>query len=456
MSNLFRAIEHTILTRRLIRRGESVLVAVSGGLDSVVLLEVLRRLAPAHGWKLMVAHCNHQLRGRSSDADEKLVARIAAKWKLPLVVGRAPVRPFAARHGLSLEMAARQLRHEFFARSARKRGVKTIALAHHADDQVELFFLRLLRGAGGEGLAGMKWSNLSPGDPAITLIRPLLGCAKAELRKFADREALAFREDASNASLDFLRNRIRHELLPLLVKRYQPALVRTTLRLMDILSAEAEFVTQTAEAWLRKKRRPPFERLPVAIQRRCLQLGLFKLGVDVDFDLVERLRAAAEQPVAVNPPMSVCRDAAGKVRLRPIGPIAFNPRRLTVDLTRERGTVVFGRLKIAWEIQARRGSVPPRRRVATEYFDADKVGPSIVLRHWQRGDRYRPIGMTASVKLQDLFGNQKVPRAERHRRVIAATAQGEPVWVEGLRIADLFKLDTGTVRRLKWKWQIAL
>jgi len=455
VSNLLGAIEQTILTRRLIRPGRSILVAVSGGLDSMVLLEVLRRLAPANRWKLTVAHFNHQLRGRASAADEKWVSRIAEKWDLPLVVGRAPVRTFAARHGLSLEMAARQLRHQFLARSARNRGVQTIALAHHADDQVELFFLRLLRGAGGEGLAGMKWSSPSPGDPAITLIRPLLGCAKAELRRFADKQSLTFREDASNASLDFLRNRIRHQLLPLLVKQYQPALRRTTLRLMDILSAEAEFITRTAEAWFGKQRCPPFERLPVAIQRRCLQLGLFKLGLDVDFDLVERLRAAADQPVAVNPQTSVCRDAAGTVRLRPTAPIPFNPRRLTVDLTGESGTVVFGRLKISWEIQTRgQNLLPARARVpGTEYFDADKVGPSIVLRHWRRGDRYQPIGMAGSVKLQDLFCNQKVPRAERHRRVIAATTQGELVWVQGLRIAGLFKLDKGAVRRLKWDWQ---
>ena len=456
MSNLLRAIERTILTRRLIRPGQSILVAVSAGLDSMVLLEALRRLAPANRWKLTVAHFNHQLRGRASEADEKWMARITEEWDLPLVVGRAPVRTFASRHGLSLEMAARGLRHEFLARSACNRGVETIALAHHADDQVELFFLRLLRGAGAEGLAGMKWSSPSPSDPAITLIRPLLGCAKAELRLFADQQSLTFREDASNASLDFLRNRIRHELLPLLVKQYQPALRRTTLRLMDILSAEAEFITQTAEAWLRKKRRPPFERLPAAIQRRCLQLGLFKLGLDVDFDLVERLRAAADQPVAVSPQTSVCRDAAGQVRLRPTAPIVFNPRQLIVDLTRKSGMVVFGRLKISWEIQRRgQGSLPTRERTAgTEYFDADKVGPSIVLRHWRRGDRYQPIGMTSRVKLQDLFCNQKVPRAERHRRVIAATTRGGLIWVQGLRIADLFKLDKGTVRRLKWDWQI--
>ena len=137
MSNLLRAIERTILTRRLIRPGQSILVAVSAGLDSMVLLEALRRLAPANRWKLTVAHFNHQLRGRASEADEKWMARITEEWDLPLVVGRAPVRTFASRHGLSLEMAARGLRHEFLARSACNRGVETIALAHHAGRLVQ-------------------------------------------------------------------------------------------------------------------------------------------------------------------------------------------------------------------------------------------------------------------------------------------------------------------------------
>src|SRR5260370_5734923 len=138
------------------------------------------------------------------------MARITEEWGLPLVVGRAPVRTFAARHGLSLEMAARGLRHEFLARSACNRGVETIALAHHADDQVELFFVRLLRGAGGEGLAGMKWRSPSPADKKIPLVRPLLGLTKTELLHFARENKIPFREDATNASADFFRNRIRN------------------------------------------------------------------------------------------------------------------------------------------------------------------------------------------------------------------------------------------------------
>src|SRR5208337_2330462 len=151
----------------------------SGGVDSMVLLHALHRLAKQHGWQLTVAHFNHRLRGRASDADENLVRRTAAAMKLAVVAGRADVKAFARKSKLSIEMAARKLRHEFLAREARKRKIRIVALAHHADDQVELFFLRLLRGTGGEGLAGMKWRSPLSADPRLTLVRPLLDVTKA-------------------------------------------------------------------------------------------------------------------------------------------------------------------------------------------------------------------------------------------------------------------------------------
>ena len=170
--------------------------------------------------------------------------------KLPVFAESADVRAFAAKSKLSLEMSARKLRHEFLARTARKQKIKTIAVAHHADDQVELFFLRLLRGAGGEGLAGMKWRSPSPADKSISLIRPLLGFSKAELLAFARENKIHFRDDATNFSSDFLRNRIRNQLLPLLRNDYQPGLAAAVLRVMDIVGTEAEFVSDTAWWWL--------------------------------------------------------------------------------------------------------------------------------------------------------------------------------------------------------------
>lgn len=455
MSNFVQEVQQSILTQGLFSKAQSILVAVSGGLDSIVLLHLLHRLSVRQEWELTVAHFNHQLRGRASDGDEQFVRKTADRLKLPCAVGRADVKQFGREHKLSVEMAARQLRHDFLARAAREKGIHSIALAHHADDQLELFFVRLFRGTGPEGLAGMKWQNRSPSDPSITLVRPLLGCSREAIDHFARQEKIVFREDATNASLDILRNRVRHELLPLLRKHYQPALARTVSRLRTMLESESEVVGRAAANWLKRKRRAPFDRLPVAVQRRVLQQQLIQSGVKLDFELVEKLRTAVDIPVTINANLGLSRDGGGQIRARQTGQPEFNSNRVWLDLGAGEGSAQFDDIELSWKIErGRAGGVSrPRSAPGREYFDADKVGSAMVLRHWQRGDRFQPIGMPASVKLQDLFSNQQIPRARRHQLTVATTAEGELVWVEGLRISDRFKLDKGTVRALKWNWR---
>ena len=452
LSRWVRQIEKSIATRKLLRDGQNVLVAVSGGLDSMVLLHFLHHLAGARRWKLTVAHFNHQLRGPSADADEQLVLRTAHRLGLKAVVGRADVAAAARAKGISPEMAGRKLRHDFLARRARRHRIPTVALGHHADDQVELFFLRLLRGTGGRGLAGMKWSNPSPSDPSITLIRPLLDQTKADLAAAAEAARIHFSEDATNASNDILRNRVRHELLPWLREHFQPRLSERVLRLMDLAGAEAELSTALAERWLAAKRRTRFDRLAVAVQRSIVHLQLLRLGELPDFGLVERLRVTSGQPAAVGPGQWVSRNAAGLLHIRKIETPTFNPARVEIELMDGNGQAEFAGLRLAWDI-VQAGGTSFERESNVEYFDADKVGATICLRHWQPGDRFQPIGTKSSRKLQDLFTDLKVPRAQRHRRVVATTKRGELFWVEGLRMAERFKLAPKTVRRLIWQWR---
>jgi tRNA(Ile)-lysidine synthase len=471
----------------------------------MVLLEVLSRLAGQHRWGLAVAHFNHRLRGRSSDADERLVATTARKLGLRFVRGEADVRRRAAERKLSTEMAARELRHEFLARTARRLKISTIALAHHADDQVELFFLRLLRGAGSEGLAGMKWRSASPADRRVTLVRPLLDRSKEELRAFAKENQIAFREDATNTQLDFLRNRIRHELLPLLAKNYQPALTRVILRQMEILGAEGEAIAREARHAVerlrnvakgntkhqtpstrkvsnfkfqisdprRERRETPADRggantfstLPVAVQRRCLEIQAVGQGVAVEFELIETLREKPEKRVTVGESLTVWRDEGGRLHVqRGFKEKRFGGRQKMLWLdgpgikrakVNAAATLVFDNVRFTWLIRpGRNGIVRARNKQSNrEFFDAEKVGVGVVLRHWQPGDRFQPIGMRSAVKLQDLFINAKVPADLRHRLIIGATQRGEIFWVEGLRIGERFKLDKTTVQRLQWSWK---
>ncbi len=454
MGSLLEQIEKNIRERGLFRRGQRILAAVSGGVDSMVLLHALNELSKKHRWKLAVAHFNHKLRGRSSDADERFVRNAAKKFRLKFVSESADVQKFAKQGGLSIEMAARKLRHDFLARAAARLKIPTVALAHHADDQVETFFLRLLRGAGGEGLAGMKWKNNSPGNPKIKLVRPLLDHAKSALSMFAKEHQISFREDATNAVLDYQRNRIRRELLPLL-RRYQPALDKTILRVMEVIGADAEFVSQAAKDWLASRPGKSFGGLEVGVQRRCLQAGLLSRGLSPDFDLIEFLRVNPGRAISVAPGLSAFRDGSGQINLRREAAAEFDPNQKLVRLSHAKGEVVFDGAQVKWSsmpFSAGLSPSTPKRNPQREFFDADKIGAKIFLRHWQPGDRFQPIGMSRAVKLQDLFTNAKIPRDERHRLIVATTAGGEIFWVERLRLGERFKLDSRTSSRLKWQW----
>ncbi|MDB6020696.1 MAG: tRNA(Ile)-lysidine synthetase-like protein, partial [Pedosphaera sp.] len=304
-------------------------------------------------------------------------------------------------------------------------------------------------------LAGMKWQGPAAADAQIRLVRPLLDQPKSALAAYAKLMQVPFREDATNAQVEIQRNRIRHELLPLLRQNYQPALERVILRQMDIIGVESELVTQAAKAWLIAKRRTSFEALPLAVQRRCLQLQLIQLGLAVEFDLVEALRELANRPITVCHDVAVQRDTAGKVHVLKPGKVEFAPGLVKISLRGKSGDISFENARIHWEIAPMRDGTfrAPQQRVNFECFDAAKLGAGIVLRHWQPGDRFQPIGMASPVKLQNLFTNLKLPHAQRRQLLVGATAGGELFWVEGVRLGERFKLDKKTRYQLKWRWE---
>lgn len=445
--------ERNVLSRKLIPSGRFVLVAVSGGLDSVALAHLVCRVADQHGWLPVLAHFNHQLRGEASDLDAQFVLELARQLGLRCVAGRGDVAGRSQRERISLEMAGRAERHEFLAATCAELEIDTVALAHHADDQVELFLMRLLRGSGPEGLSGMDWESRSPVSPRVRLVRPLLDCTRAELAAYAQSEGIQWREDASNLCLEHERNRIRHEVIPLLASAFTPGVVGNILRVQEILRVQQDFVRGSADAWAAHKSAPPFETLHPALQREWIRSELVRLGATPDFPMIESLRLAPDTPITIRPGVCVRCSADGTLSQRNPAPAPFRKETLECDLSAPKGIIRFGNVELSWKRSRVSARAPIRPRAGREKFDAAKVGSSIRLRHWQPGDRFQLIGSSAPAKLQDLFMNAKVPRSARRDRIVATSADGAIFWVEGLRIGERFKLDKQSRAGLEWSWR---
>jgi tRNA(Ile)-lysidine synthase len=246
---------------------------------------------------------------------------------------------------------------------------------------------------------------------------------------------------------------MRQELVPLLRRHYQPALTRVILRLMDLLQEESAVLTVLADRWRRSSRRRSFDRLPKALQRELIHAELVRQGIPADAELVEKLRDNPQTLVSVGPGMWVRRSIEGSLILdRPSIPKGIR-QHVTIPLRRQ-GEVVLDSVKLAWRVFRIKGLAQlPRFQPFREFFDADRIGPRLTLRHWQPGDRYQPIGMPQPVRLQDIFVNLKVPRWERQERILIESASGELFWVEGLRIGERFKVTPQTRRCLELTWQ---
>lgn len=447
MSELVPRLLRNLERHQLRPRDGRLLVAVSGGLDSMVLLRCLAQLAPKLELTLRIAHADHQLRGAESDQDAASVATAASQLGLPLVTRKLAVRSRKDGSPESLEMVARRLRHRFLVEEAQSGGESTVALGHQADDQAELVLLRLLRGAGSDGLGGMNWCDPSPADSRIRLIRPLLDCSRAELRQAATDLGVAFREDTSNQDPRFLRNRIRHELLPYLEREFNPQLRRVLQRTADILGAEATWLAEEVKSWRADPQARPFAELPVALQRAILRQQLWEWGQEGDFETIEKLRDSI--PSTQSSALTLTRDSDGFLRsISP--PPSFQ--------TEERSVVLAGPKRVRFggaELILKRSRKAPAATPAysQETFDVKKVGSVVVLRHWRPGDRFQPLGFRQSSKVQNLFVNRKIPSDQRRAAVVATTSAGVLFWVEGLPPGEAFKLgpETGEVLTLKWR-----
>lgn len=424
-----------------------LLVAVSGGIDSMVLLTGLLNLAPKLELSLRIAHADHQLRGAESDRDAASVAAVAAHFGLPVVIRKLEVRSKKSASPESVEMVARRLRHRFLAEEALAGGESTVALGHQADDQAELVLLRLLRGAGSDGLSGMNWCDPSPADSQVRLIRPLLDFSRDELRQAAAELEVTFREDSSNQGPQYLRNRIRHELLPYLEREFNPRIRRGLQRTADILGAEAAWLADEVRKWRASTNALPFAELPVALQRGILRQQLWEWGQEGDFETIEKLRESV--PSTQSPLLTLTRGSDGILRSKsPLPNYRIEERSVVLGRTNR---VHLGGAELV--LKRSRKVAAANALFAQESFDAQRVGSVVTFRHWRPGDRFQPLGFRQPSKVQNLFVNRKIPPAERRTAVVGTTAAGILFWVEGLPPGETFKLGPKTDQILTVKWR---
>jgi tRNA(Ile)-lysidine synthase len=269
------------VTRRL-------LVAVSGGIDSTSLLHAL----VAHGArKLTILHLNHGLRGRAGAADAALVKALARRLNLPIISAKADIPALARKEKLSIETAARRARYSFFAQAARQTRCHTVVLAHHADDQAETFLFNLLRG-GGSGMGGMRPRTVREIDGIrLEILRPWLGVWRAEIKAYAAREKIRYREDASNASLDHTRNRLRTRVLPMLSEEFGRDIRQSLWRAAEVLAAQQEWLNESLSLDADELPVAPLRALPEALQRHTIHAWLRRMRIpQISFTLVEAIR----------------------------------------------------------------------------------------------------------------------------------------------------------------------
>ncbi len=444
MQLLRRKIARFIRENRLLCPGDKVIVALSGGADSVALLDVLANL-PGYNLTLIPAHLNHLLRGGESEGDEEFVRTIAAGYGLTPEVARVDVAASAAGSGLSLEEAGREARYAFFRELALRIGATKVAIAHHRDDQAETVLLRLLRGSAGSGLAAMR-----PGGDDGLLVRPLLEISRREIEAYLQKSGIGWREDSSNLDTRFLRNRVRHELIPLL-RDYNPRIVESLCQTAAALAGDEEVLEAvTADA---------FSRCVIADIGSCsIDLGLMEQEMRAIRPRIYRLAIAAAKGDLRR---ITFRHLAAVERLATGGPPNGRvelPGGLRV--AREYGRLLFcvaggeepGVTGFSLFVEGPgRYPLPGGASLLVEEFpslpeDWKENGRDILwtdpgavplpweVRSFRRGDRFRPMGMSGEKKLKDLFIDRKIPLARR-RLIPLFLSRGEIFWVGGVQPA---------------------
>ena len=436
----------------LIAEGDKVILALSGGIDSMVLADLLLKTKV----EFVAAHCNFHLRGEESDGDEKFVRDYAERNDIRCFVKHFDTEQYAAEQGISIEMAARDLRYAWFEQLRQQLGYDKIAVAHHADDQAETFFINLLRGAGLNGLKGMKPQN-------GVVIRPLLWASREQIRKYAVENQILWREDHTNAESVYLRNKIRNQLLPVFDELH-PEARQGLYKSLEHLSAENELY----RALLKEKlaqiveldgdvQRLPFSKLVKAKVPEPVE------GPTYSFQLLfEWLRQYGFNTDQCHFIYDAIGTGIGNQYCSPTHCVVIARNDLQLSEIKEEKDeeiqigigeeTINSPIHLCFSKLERTAEFIIDKSPEVAQLDYNKLSFPLTLRHWHHGDRFHPLGMKGSKLLSDFFVDQKFTEYQKQNVWLLVSAEGDILWVVGYRMDDRFKIanDTKTVFECRW------
>ena len=436
---------------------KEIIIAVSGGVDSVVLLDVIANLATELSLRnIYIAHYNHKLRGKASLDDQEFVKTLAEKYGLGFHYSTGNVKQHALQQGLSIETAARTMRYKYFERVSKQLKCKLLATAHNANDCIETFFINLLRGSGLTGLSGIPSNRVLLKN--VNLIRPLLNFTKDEIIEYAKVRKLTWHEDETNSLLYFTRNKIRHDLIPKLEKEYNPAIKEIILRTQKLISG--------ADAYLAREVN---NLLPTLIKSRSINrfaLDIPLLATYEDFIQGEVIQTAISSFFQIQGLSLATIDRIKQLIDSPVSNICDINKRLYA--VRDRNSIVISRKQALQKTSmaiSRSGSLNLNNIVITlkevnradvqfsnnpkiEYIDMDLVPANMFVRNWEIGDEFNPIGMTGTMKVSDFLTNIKVPILDKPDVLLLST-RTDIIWVIGKRLSNKYKVTDKTEHVLK-------